>query len=195
MNLAKLKIYLILFLLTVSGSVSFIVGYFHLGINPSYVYLAMEAIMLFTAFLSFNLRNSSQLIFMIILFVFVCILSFYVNRHELGLLYFVNGLRDFLPYLLFPVIFLNIFNRYSSILPKQWTFSFIFPDICDNYCFSARIRCRVRFEGPWTGGSGMRLLQFTPRIYYLLIHFDHRKYQKVYGAIVFVAFLDTYFHK
>ncbi len=184
MNLGKLKIYLILFLLTVSGSVSFIVGYFQLGINPSYVYLAMEAVMLFTAFLSFNLRNSSQVISLLILFVFVCILSFYVNRHELGLLYFVNGLRDFLPYLLFPVIFLNIFQSAAfRSLPKTIdVFLYIFLIFQIPAAFLQFFESGAGDEVGGTlgsGGSGMLTFTIYLSTYYLMIRdFDHRKFMK-----------------
>lgn len=184
MNLSKLKIYIVLFLLAVSGTVSFIVSYFQLPVNPSYIYLILDVILLFTAFLSFNLKNSKRLIFLILLFLLVFVFSFYVNRNELDFLFFMNGIRDFLPYLLFPVIFFNLFqsSAHISFAKSMEIFLYIFLVLQIPASFIQFLAAGAGDEVGGTlgrGGSGMLTFTVYLSTYYLMIRdFDQKNFMK-----------------
>jgi len=183
-NPAKFKIYLVLLLLAISGSVSFINGFLHLGINTSYIFLALDAVLIFTAFLSFGLRKNNGLVFIIVTFLLVCISSYILNRNELSLLFFINGLRDFLPYILFPVIFINILQSSAKMsLPASLNiFLYIFLVLQIPAAILQFLEFGAGDEvGGTLGAGGSGMLTFTVYLstYYLMINgFDHRQFLK-----------------
>lgn len=178
----KFKIYIIISLLFISGFVNFFVEFAGLGINVSYVSALLDMILVMVAMFSFGIKGNKMLIAFMLLFLMVSILSYFINIKDLTLVSFVNGMRDFLPYFLFPVIFIRIFqhNDYKSLVKIMNRFLYIFLIVQIPVSIQQFIKMGA---GDYVGGTfglgGSGVLTFTVYLstYYLMIqNFDHNKF-------------------
>lgn len=102
--------------------------FLHFNINDSFVRFGMDVLLVFTAILSFRGRNNSKLLAIGALFLIISLLSLLVNIKSLDITSFMNGMRDFIPYFFFPVLYINLFRlaQVESLIKKFDKFLYIF---------------------------------------------------------------------
>lgn len=109
MNQKKILVYSTLIILTISGINGFLIEEGLLNINPSLLSLLLDVLLLIVTILS--IKNTKQirfLIYIFLFFLFFTLITNVFNPNELTAVLYFNGLREFLPYFLFPLIYLNI---------------------------------------------------------------------------------------
>lgn len=135
-------------------------------------------ILVMIAISSFSIKGNKILITLMLLFLMVSVISYFINIKGLSLLSFINGMRDFLPYFLFPVIFIKIsqFNDYESLVRMINRFLYIFLIIQIPVSIQQFLEMGA---GDYVGGTfglgGSGVLTFTVYLstYYLMIqNFD-----------------------
>lgn len=165
-------------MLFISGFVNFLVEFAGLGINVSYMSALLDMILVMIAMSSFSIKGNKILITLMLLFLVVSVISYFINIKGLALLSFINGMRDFLPYFLFPVIFIKIFqfNDYELLVKMMNRFLLVFLIIQIPVSFQQFIEMGA---GDYVGGTfglgGSGILTFTVYLstYYLMIqNFD-----------------------
>lgn len=111
MNTRKILLNLTLLILTISGINGFLIEEGFLNVNRSVLSLILDIALFIVAISSFqNKKQIRQLLLIIISFGILTVISFVLNSKELTLIIYLNGLREFIPYFLFPIIYLNLFQ-------------------------------------------------------------------------------------
>lgn len=118
----KIILYAIISILAISGFNGYLIEIGLLNINQSILNLLLDAFLLIVAF--FSIKNNTQIrthLFVFLIFIFITIFTYILNVNELTPLIYFNGLREFIPYFLFPIIYLNLFqSRWRHIWIKNF---------------------------------------------------------------------------
>lgn len=116
-------------ILMVSGLTGFFIDEGFLIINKSILNLILDVALLIIGIFSIqNTQHYRQLLVIISLFFLSTLISATINVREFTYETYVNGLRDFFPYFLFPIVYLNIFRSNWKIffIKKFNIFLYIF---------------------------------------------------------------------
>ncbi|HEY3369693.1 MAG TPA: hypothetical protein VGK10_02530 [Prolixibacteraceae bacterium] len=127
----KNKILLIttIFILAISGLNGFLIEKGWLNINQSILNLVLDASLFLIAVFSIqNTRQIRQFLLFFFIFLGITLISFALNLDELTTITYLNGLREFIPYFLFPIIYTNILqSRWNAFFIQKFnTFLYIF---------------------------------------------------------------------
>lgn len=125
----KTLTYFILIVLALSGLSGFLIEEVFLGINKSFLSFILDLSLLVVAGFSIhNTRPVRKLISFFLIFLTITLGSFALNFNELSFVIYFNGLREFLPYFLFPIIYINLLNssRREFYIRKFNSFLYIF---------------------------------------------------------------------
>lgn len=125
----KILVNFTLLILLVSGLNGFLIEQGLLSINKSVLNLVLDLILLTLGI--FSIQNTKQFRYLLLifsLFLISTLVSAAINTLEFTTKAYINGLRDFFPYFLFPIIYLNIFqSSWKVIFIKRFnTFLYIF---------------------------------------------------------------------
>jgi len=182
MDLSRTKIFIILILLAISGFISFVIDFMHIDVNPSYVRFGLDILLLFATIFSFNIKNSKSLLILIVMFLIISLVSLFININDLEFVYFINGLRDFMPYFLFPVLYINIFQSCNASILRKYMNIFLYIFLIIQIPVSL-LQYFAEGAGDTVGGTlgagGSGILSFTVYLstFYLMIQdFDQKYY-------------------
>lgn len=114
---SKILLIITIIIFILSGYNGFLIQEGFLKINQSYLSLFLDVVLSIITIFSINkTKQVKKLILYFLIFLLTTILSFIINFNELTTIVYFNGLREFLPYFLFPIIFINIFQSYNKEL-------------------------------------------------------------------------------
>jgi len=118
-----------IFIFAVSGLNGFLIEEGFFPINRSILSFLLDILLCVVAF--FSLRSKRQIIQILVffsIFLSLTIVSFFLNDSELTIINYLNGIRDFLPYFLFPIIFFYLFQSIEKqvIITKFNNFLYLF---------------------------------------------------------------------
>lgn len=129
MNLKKIIIYSLLTTLAISGFTGFLIDESILSIDKSITTFILDVLLFLIAIASINkTKQIRKLLLFSSFFLIISIISYILNSKNLNLSAYANGLREFLPYFLFPIIYINILqsNWRNFLISKFNTFLYIF---------------------------------------------------------------------
>jgi hypothetical protein len=107
----KYIIYIVIIILFISGINGFLFEEGFISISPSILSVFLDGLLLIVTIFSIkNIKQTRKLISIFVLFLLLTLITNILNPNELTATLYLNGLREFLPYFLFPIIYLNIFQ-------------------------------------------------------------------------------------
>jgi hypothetical protein len=109
-NISKTKILFTIFILTVSAYISFVYDYL-LAINKAYINVVLDGILLIIGISSFKISSTKIKLplFFIFLIAFI-IFVYFNNRDQANLLLTLNGIREFIPFFVIPILYMHCFQ-------------------------------------------------------------------------------------
>lgn len=125
----KIILNFLIFILAISGLNGFLIEEGLLNINQSFLNLILDVALLIVFIFSIkNTKQFRQLFFVLLVFILLTVISFILNSDELNIIIYLNGLREFLPYFLFPIIYINLFqsSQRHFIIKKFNAFLYLF---------------------------------------------------------------------
>jgi hypothetical protein len=158
------------------------------------VSFGLDILLFIVAILSFDLKNNKELLVIIFLFLIIALLSYSLNSNELEFIYFINGIRDFFPFFLFPILLNNVFKSDHVLLFKRYMNRFLYVFLIFQVPFSMQ---QYLAEGAGdnvvgTLGAGTSgILTFTVYLitYYLMIQdFDQQHFVKSFLKKIYLLF-------
>lgn len=129
MNQNKFLIFITILILFIAGFNGFLIEENLLKINRSILSLILDGSILLIGILSIQkARQIGHLIIILLAFLITTLISYLLNYRDLSAILFFNGLREFIPYFFFPIIFINFFQSSQRInfIKKFNVFLYIF---------------------------------------------------------------------
>lgn len=120
MNFKKISIYTFLLVLIFSSTINFFNDNNILNSSKSIINLVLDILLIITGIISLPIKEKIINITLMIFFIFI-IISLIINSEPTNTTIFLNGIREFTPYLLIPIFLKNIFySSYRDILVRKF---------------------------------------------------------------------------
>lgn len=117
MYLNKIILYITILLLVLSSLFGFLFNEGVFGKTESIYRLFLDLILIVIGVSSIQInKRTKPLLIVFLVFIVLSFFSFLINNKELKFSEYINGIREFLPYFLFPFIYLRIFQSRRRIV-------------------------------------------------------------------------------